>query len=90
MSVIGFQQMLAFMDRTTGGQPVEFRIVFLRSGKRGAGTLKTVKRCRRLGHAAGHYHLAHGTIPLYDVVAGRPCTPVLDHIVQFNGQKVMM
>lgn len=83
--------MLEHMERVReDGKPHEFHVVFVRSANNKlAGTLKEVKRCRKLGHSSGHNHKERGTIPLYDVREQKNLTPVLDNILFYNGMKVL-
>lgn len=90
MAATGLQQMLAHMERTNaGGTPHEFHLRFVRGTGKLKGSIKEVKRVRKLGHAAGHNHKEKGTIPLYDVVRKRPLTPIIDNILFYNGLKVL-
>lgn len=82
--------MLAHMEhQPEDGSAHEFHIVFVRGTGKLEGSLKEVKRCRKLGHSAGHNHKERGTIPLFDVTTDRPVTPFIDNILFYNGMKVL-
>lgn len=82
--------MLAHMELVReDGQPHEFHLVYVRGTGKLEGTLKEVKRVRKLGHAAHARHKERGTIPLYDVQFQRPMTPFIDNILFYNGMKVL-
>lgn len=90
MQVIGIQQMLSDMERTRNdGTGHEFHIVCIKGTRKAVGEVREFKRVRKLGHAAGHNHKDHGTLPLWDAAKKRPITPFLDNIIFYNGMKVL-
>ena len=83
--------MFAHMERIDeNGVPSEFSLVVVRQANNPrAGSIVTLNRVRKLGHAAGHNHKERGTLPLYNVRKNQPCTPVVDNILFYNGMKVL-
>lgn len=90
MQTIGLQQMLRNIERVNAdGSPHVFTILVVRAANnKRAGTLAEIM-CSKLGHGAGHSHKRLGTLPLWNVKKQQVCTPVLDNILFYNGQKVL-
>lgn len=82
--------MLAHMERINeDGTPHEFHLIYIRGTGKKEGTLKEVKKVRKLGHSTGHNHKERGTIPLFDAKEKIPISPFIDNILYYNGMKVL-
>ena len=87
--------LLALSDPSTGVHSLHF----VRATGKNKGLIKKVNV--RKGHTKGYRskpkrkpstrqikHIYSGTIPLVDVVANHPITPLISHIIHFDGQSV--
>lgn len=98
MSALSIQEVLAQMA-DAGDKP--FKVAFVRSTGKFAGS---VKECfcyygmpnprERIQSTGGgnrkkrRLHIESGTVPLTEASTRKPITPLISHIIQFNGKKV--